>query len=911
MSVRKLKIIALNVNSIVTSNRRVKLQYFIQSHELDIMILNETKLNVKHKVRFPSYCTYRNDRLTDGGGGTAILVKNNIKHEILNTPSIRSAEASIVKLPLKGSSVSIVSFYNPKKLLNEDMNTILKMDSNIFVGGDFNAKHVSWHNSNNNSNGNSLNNFLLNNNNIQIHYPNEFTCRRSANNPSTIDIAISKNVNVSKPRVLLYDSDHDAVEYILNLSNELNYESPIEHFMYKEADWSKFKTAIHESLPDVDVQLNSKDDIDMNLKLLSEVILIAMNESIPKKRFSGCNDFPTEIKLLIDYKNKLRRKNHRKHGKLKPLINRLNILIDEKINNYRSNMLNGKLKNIRLDGKMYDNIGKLLNNTFQKPPLISDDGRIISNPTDQANIFAHSFHEIHMQNRELGNPIFSDHVRDTVNSLANENQQSQDLRLTDAEEVRLILKSLKNKKSKGPDMIPNLVIKKLPSKCFELLANICNACLKTRYYPQEWKLAHVLPVLKPNKEANDPMNYRPISLLCNLSKVLEKIIYKRIFDFCKDNSIIPDSQYGFKPKHSTVHVLLKLIEDVSAGFNDDKLTIAVLLDIAKAFDTVWIDGLLYKLIQLNFPNYIVQLMTSYLKERKFTVLVGNTTSDINDIGEGIPQGSVLGPLLFLIYVSDMPLVTGVSLSLFADDTNTYHTSNCTYTSCVKIQEQLDVLEKYYTKWKIRVNADKSEAVFFKKGKLWNPNDDLTLTFNGTKINFKASVKYLGYRLQSNLKHNEHVNHNIVKATIALRTLHPVMRVNNGISSKVKAKVYTSIIRPSLIYGIPAWHNAPKYLLNKIQVFENRCLRQSIDFRRTPTNPRYISNDALHTMTKVPMINQFMHKISLKFLQNTKWSENQIIKNLGNLTPSDMMNMIHKPPHVLLCEEFRSKLLSLS
>lgn len=156
-----------------------------------------------------------------------------------------------------------------------------------------------------------------------------------------------------------------------------------------------------------------------------------------------------------------------------------------------------------------------------------------------------------------------------------------------------------------------------------------------------------------------------------------------------------------------------------------------------------------------------------------------------------------------------------------------------------------------------------------------------------------------------------MNHNIIKATIALRTLYPLMRVNNGISPKVKCKVYTSIIRPALIYGIPAWQNAPKYLLKKIKVFENRCLRLAINFRRTQSDFRFISNDVLHEMTKVPRINHFMHKLSLKFLQNTKFSDNGMIRSLGNLTPNKMMNVVHKPPHVLLCDEFRSKLLSLT
>lgn len=209
MSSRDLRVIALNVNSIVSSKKRMKLEYFLQSWSPDVVLLSETKLNLKNRDRFPSYLMYRNDRLTNSGGGTAIQIKNTVKHEVLNTPSLRNAEASIIKVPLKGSSVSIVSFYNPKKLLRDDLDKLVRMGQNIFLAGDFNAKHVTWrvtwNNQNNNSNGNALNKFLLEKGNIEIHYPDEYTCWRSGNNPSTIDIAISKNVNVSKPKVHLYD----------------------------------------------------------------------------------------------------------------------------------------------------------------------------------------------------------------------------------------------------------------------------------------------------------------------------------------------------------------------------------------------------------------------------------------------------------------------------------------------------------------------------------------------------------------------------------------------------------------------------------------------------------------------------------------------------------------------------------
>ncbi|KAJ6643653.1 hypothetical protein Bhyg_08617 [Pseudolycoriella hygida] len=241
-------------------------------------------------------------------------------------------------------------------------------------------------------------------------------------------------VAVLKPKVIPYDSDHDAVEYIVNLSNDVMYESPVEHFMYKQADWKKFSNLLNSNLPDDETDLNSNDDIDDYLKIFSQEVLNAMNESIPKKSFSGSNDFPNDVKLLIEYKNKLRRSNHRKGRKLNPLINRLNSLIEVKIGKYRSQMYNRKLKNIRPNGKMYDNIGKLLNKTFQKPPVIKDDGSVISNVKDQANIFTDVFHQIHGQNRHLGDPLFTDHVRETVNTFADTGLETDEYIPTNAEE---------------------------------------------------------------------------------------------------------------------------------------------------------------------------------------------------------------------------------------------------------------------------------------------------------------------------------------------------------------------------------------------------------------------------------------------------------------------------------------------
>lgn len=165
--------------------------------------------------------------------------------------------------------------------------------------------------------------------------------------------------------------------------------------------------------------------------------------------------------------------------------------------------------------------------------------------------------------------------------------------------------------------------------------------------------------------------FRPISLLNSLSKVLEKVLHVRILQYCDANGLLPNSQFGFRSKHSTVHALIRFFEESIMGFNDRKFTIAAFLDIEKAFDTMWVEGLIYKLINLKFPDYLIRIIFSYLKGRSYRVKLGDQLSDPVTVNDGVPQGSVLGPLLFIIFMIDLPTHMNTTLTVFADDTSTF------------------------------------------------------------------------------------------------------------------------------------------------------------------------------------------------------------------------------------------------
>jgi len=189
--------------------------------------------------------------------------------------------------------------------------------------------------------------------------------------------------------------------------------------------------------------------------------------------------------------------------------------------------------------------------------------------------------------------------------------------LTTPDEVHEAIRGPKVSKALGPNGIPNRALKQLPKRAVSLLAHIFNAVLRTHHFPQTWKHAQVISILKPGKDPALPSSYQPIRLLDTIGKLFEKILLARILHVVNERGLMRDQQFGFRPRHSTSLQLARLNERITRNFGKKRLTGAVFLDVAKAFDTVWIDGLLYKLTLLNFPSYIVHTISSCLRDRTF------------------------------------------------------------------------------------------------------------------------------------------------------------------------------------------------------------------------------------------------------------------------------------------------------
>ena len=263
-------------------------------------------------------------------------------------------------------------------------------------------------------------------------------------------------------------------------------------------------------------------------------------------------------------------------------------------------------------------------------------------------------------------------------------------------------------------------------------------------------------ILKPGKNPEQPSSHRPICLLDTIGKLFEKILLTRILHEIGEHGLLRDEQYGFRPRHSTSLQLARLFEQITRNFCVRRLTGAVFLDMANFFDTVWIEGLLYKLIVLNFPSYLVHIISSYLRGRTFQASFMTTTSSRCGIRAGVAQGGLISPALFSLYVNDMPKPSHhVELALYADDTAIIATSRTPVLLASYLQTYLSHLERWLTEWKIAIIVSKSSAFIFARAGSRFIQPPLVTLF-GEPIIWVDTIRYLGETLDKRLTWSPHI-----------------------------------------------------------------------------------------------------------------------------------------------------------
>lgn len=388
-----------------------------------------------------------------------------------------------------------------------------------------------------------------------------------------------------------------------------------------------------------------------------------------------------------------------------------------------------------------------------------------------------------------------------------------------ADELISVIFKLKSKKSAGPDNIgPDLLKEVTPAILYPYL-HIINLSFSTGVVPDTLKIARVIPVFKKGDESL-LQNYRPISLLSVFHKVLEKLMAERVIRFINANSVLYDYQFGFRKNYSTVLSLIDVVDDIYCHLDKQEFAMGIYLDLQKAFDTVDHTILLWKLKNCGIRGIVHDWFTSYLHNRnQFTSVNGHDSTSL-PVTCGVPQGSVLGPLLFLIFINDIPSsVPGGKIKIFADDTNLFLTSK----TLPDLEEKGNVLILNINKWlianKLHLNIDKTCYSIFSPNRL--PASGIKIKINNNELKQVNSCKYLGVTIDEELKWIPHIEDVLQKLK---RLVGICYKIRYKLPDYCLRNIYFAFVYPHILYGLEIYGNTYVSYLDKLTKLNNKLLR---------------------------------------------------------------------------------------
>lgn len=865
----------------------------LQTDEIDIACINETFLDDNAVLPcIPGYNIVRLDK-SNHSGGLLFIIKNNINFSIIDHQTTQLFEVGAVRI---NAALPFIIFLiycpggtaNQMLISNNFQSELKEMCRNslpFFIIGDFNAKHRSWNCTRPNKSGRLLFEFL-NNNSIFLSYPDthSYNPTSSRMSPSTIDLMLTDGRIPSSPlrTVEQLTSDHFPIQFEINCSKgPATYKTT---FDYSRADWDGFGTHISQLLNPILEQYNNQPqsnnaDIDNIISLITSAILDAQDlniPTIPTNNNSTSFSATPLLRALISARNYFRRRFTRSHNQLdKFIFNELK----KKVNLEISNILNAKYSKILLDcNQQHNKIYKVIKNRkhVNLPninPLTPGDRKHVS-LLSKAEVIADNFEKNH--NNPLANSlvnhtrIINDSVKSYLNSPPHNPEECPPIHIN---EVATTIKLLKINKAAGLDKINTRLIKRLPVVAIHLLSLTFSMCINNSYFPDTWKIAKTIPIPKPGKDRRDVTSYRPIALLSCLGKLFERIINSRLYAEMEFLDCIPNTQFGFRRQHSTVHALTFLTSHIKSAFRMGKTTAALYFDVAKAFDSVWHNGLIHKMIQVGFSDWIIRLTASFLKDRLFEVHVGEAASRRRSTPFGVPQGSVLSPSLYNIFVHDIPSPSWGKIIMYADDTVIVASCRFIKRLVKHIKKSAKNVISYYKKWKISVNNEKTVLMFHtRRRRRQLPPDHIIL--NGTRINKSHSVKYLGVHLDNGLTLRNHISKTVIKTDNICKLLYPILGRHSFASKKLKLKIYKTYIRPALLYAAPLLDSVAAKHKKQLQIKQNKILRLIL---RRDTRTRIVD---LHDSANLQSIDCFLAKLKNKFSQKCRSSSNVNIVNLS-------------------------------
>ena len=526
------------------------------------------------------------------------------------------------------------------------------------------------------------------------------------------------------------------------------------------------------------------------------------------------------------------------HIQYKTLRNEIVKLIRESKKLYYQTYFSENISNIKNTWKGIKQVININSKTNNQPSSLIIDNKLITEPKEIAGNFNDYFSSIA---EKLQGRIHHAGL-DFSKYLTNKNEKNFFIKPTSKFEIISIINNFNCNKAVGPHSIPNEILHLIKEIIADPLSSMVNLSFANGVYFQNLKTSKAIPVYKEKGSIQDCANYRPISLLSNINKIIEKIMHERLYNFLSIHNCIYENQFGFRRNHSTNHALISLTEHIRDALDNNSISCGVFIDLQKAFDTVDHTILLKKLDHYGIRGSANDWFKSYLTNRKQFVSINGYDSREIVMPYGVPQGSVLGPLLFLVYINDLHNAIKYStVRHFADDTNLLINNK----SPKQLQKHMNLDLRSLCKWlksnKISLNASKTELLICK-----HPNKkinyDFKIKIDGKKIIPSKYVKYLGVLIDSNLNWSFHIN---MLSTKLSRAIGMIAKIRHYVSEGTLRSIYFGIFSSLLTYGATVWGQTRNKHFYRVERIQNKAIRL-INFAtfRASVNPLYRASNIL-------------------------------------------------------------------
>jgi len=843
-------LLILLFNSNGLKNHSNELQLVLQEKRIDIALISETHFTKYSHIAIPGYHLLKTNHPDNSAhGGAAIYIKSSLSFQSLPNFCQPHLQSCAILLHLNNIPTTLAAIYSPPRhniYIQNYIDYFSSLSQNFIIGGDFNAKHQSWGCRTNNPRGMVLYNFInLKGYTILAPPGPTYWPTSLRKKPDILDIFVSKsprNLFFTTANLLEPCSDHSAV--LLTVSACPPIRPSLPKLFLHSTDRLKFHDLVDKNI-NLKVSLKSPQEIEEAINNLTNVIQSAAwaSGSTKIQYPNAAPSVPEHIRILISNKRRARAVYQRSRlPSHKRIYNNLSNSLKKILAKHKNQSFENHLSNLSPNnGSLWAATKNFLKYKHPLVPIINPHGGFASTDVEKAELFKEHLTGTFTPHPDIQIPSHTDVVNRLLDTPL---PIFPAVKHFSPGDVKFAIQKYSLKKSPGFDLITAEVARSLPKRAIVLLTVIYNACLRLSYFPMLWKFSVTILVPKPNKPPDISSSYRPISLLPFFSKILERLILKRILPYISDNSILPNTQFGFRSSHSSIHQLHRLVDAISFSLEKKKYCSCVFLDISQAFDRVWHEGLLYKIKPIFHPTYYL-LIKSYLTDRYFQVRVGTSFSGLAKISAGVPQGGILSPLLYNIYAADQPTSPYTTVAEFADDKAIISIHDNPHIASLNLQLHLDLMADWYKKWRIKVNQSKSLHTTFT---LRLPPCPM-VSLDNIQIPSSQSAKYLGLTIDRRLTWSHHIKIKRLALNARLRILKTLITKNKHTPLNTKLLIYKSLFKPMWTYGLQLWGNAKKSNTNKIQTFQNNILR------KITNSPPYISNLTLHTDLKIKTVHE--------------------------------------------------------